>query len=233
MEKLDLDSFLEKFKFKKEMEGFIGIERERFLLGKNGKLVPRSNGFLKVINNGKWTHELSACQVEDRTVPQKELEHIRRELIKNDRAGKETAGQLGLELISLEVAPADMPLDVYPDPRYLRIKKTITKDKLIAACRVTGTHIHLGMPDIETAIETANKMRDYLDSFCKLGNNSNGERLRLYKVMASDWKPPFYNSVNHFFETAKKGGFLENPRNCWHLIRISIHGTVELRMFGK
>ncbi|MEK7498442.1 MAG: hypothetical protein AAB611_01120, partial [Patescibacteria group bacterium] len=32
--------------------------------------------------------------------------------------------------------------------------------------------------------------------------------------------------------TAQFRGFAENPRNCWDLIRISRHGTIEFRMFG-
>ena len=125
-----------------------------------------------------------------------------------------------------------MPLDVYPEPRYLKIVKNITKERLKAACRVTGTHIHLGMTDIESAIQTANYLRKYIEYLSNLGDHSKGERLKLYKTMATDWYPPLYKNSKHFFEVAVQKGFVDNPRNCWHLIRISIHGTVELRMFG-
>ena len=50
--------------------------------------------------------------------------------------------------------------------------------------------------------------------------------------MADNYQPTAYESSEHLFEIARAEGFTDNPRNCWKLIRISIHGTVELRMFG-
>lgn len=228
----EMDEFLKKFNFKKDGEGLIGIERERFLVDGTGRIVPRAADFLGAIQDPKWTYELSACQVEDRTTPQRELQELRRELQENDRKGFLTVEELGLRLRSIEVGPEDMPLDVYPNPRYLQIVKNISQERLRAACRVIGTHIHLGMPDIETAISTANRLANYLGYLCRLGDHSDGERLRLYKTMAIDWEPSYYRDVGHFFEFMKTKGWADNPRNCWHLIRVSIHGTVELRMFG-
>jgi len=228
----EYEEFLSRFKFQKEMTGFIGIERERFLSTANGTLVPYAEKFLTQLDNPKWTYELSACQVEDRTTPLYNIKEIKGALKENDCDGKTVARQLGLKLLTIEVAPKNMSLAVYPTPRYLRIKSQITQERLRAACRVTGTHLHFGMPDIKTAIQVSNLLRKYLDYFCKLGSHSNSERLQIYKTMAVHWEPPYYQSSQHFFEIARKEGFVKNPRDCWHLIRISIHGTVELRMFG-
>jgi len=226
-------TFLSWFKFQKEMVGFVGIERERFLTTvEDGIFVPRAKDFLSAINNSRWTYELSACQVEDRTNPLKDTQEIKKALHENDCRGQTIAKQLGLCLRTVEAVKDGMPLAVYPDPRYLRIKSEVTRECLSAACRVAATHLHFGMPDIDTAIQVANLLRKHLKFLCGIGDHSNGERLQLYKTMALCWMPPHYRDEKHFFEVACKEGFVENPRDCWHLIRISIHGTVELRMFG-
>lgn len=230
--KADIADFLKKFKFNKKNKGLIGVEREYFLISTDGIPVPGTADFLKKINDKKWTYELSACQVEVRTHPEKKLENIRTQLIQNDQKGRAVANKLGMNLCNIEVAPKNMSLDVYPDPHYVKIAKTIPQEKLKAACRVAATHIHIGMPDLETAIKSANHLRNYMDYLCRLGDHSDGKRLQLYKKMAIDWIPMCYKNTTHLFEVAKKQGFADNPRDCYHLIRISIHGTVELRMFG-
>ena len=127
-----------------------------------------------------------------------------------------------------------MPLDVYPDPsgRYQVITKDMPEEKLRAACRVAGTHIHIGMGSQEKAIRAYNNALRHLDHLCKLGDKSKGERLSIYKIMAPNFKPPVYDSWKDYEVYAKEHGFIDSPRNCWHLIRISIHGTIEFRMFG-
>ena len=227
-----LKEFLRKFGFKPELCGYIGIERERFLTKRNGVIVPESQRFLEFIDNPAWTYELSACQVEDRTRPRKDFFRIEQELLRNDNEGMCVAERLGLRLVVKEVGPKTMRLDVYPDPRYLEIVKHISRARLSAACRVTGTHIHIGVANIEEAIRVHNVLGLASRQLAVLGDHSEGERLRLYRTMAPDWKVPCYESTEHFFEIAKKKRFAENPRNCWNLVRISRHGTVECRMFG-
>lgn len=231
-----LADFLSKFNFKPELAGFIGTEREQFLMVggglDGGQYATRAEDFLRMINNSKWTYELSACQVESRTNPQKDLAAIKLEILENENCGNQVAHKLGLHLANIEVASRNMPFTVYPDPRYLEIAKNITQDRLEAACRVTGTHIHLGTRDIDHAIAINNLLVPHTETLCNLGDHLNGERLRLYRTMAENWRPMVYRDPKHLFEVAQTENFTDNPRNCWKLIRISAHGTVELRMFG-
>ncbi|MBI5420859.1 MAG: hypothetical protein HZA35_00925 [Parcubacteria group bacterium] len=232
MTETTLPEFLGKFDFRDELTGYVGIEREHFLVDRHGILVPRSKDFLDAINDPRWTYELSACQVEDRTNPQREIGAIKLELLENDNNAKLCAEKLGICVINKEVQDKDMPLEVYPDPRYLEIVRNIDRERLCSACRVTGTHIHIGVSDMMSAIATYNLLLPYLEELCELGDHSDGERLRLYKTMATFWKPERYRNVHELFKVATLRGFADNPRNCWDLIRISRHGTIELRMFG-
>lgn len=127
-----------------------------------------------------------------------------------------------------------MPLDVYPDPtgRYQRITKDMPRKILRAACRVIGTHVHVGMRDHEMALRVYNYAIRHLAELCEMGNGSFGERLAIYKQMAPDYEPKPYASWEEYYNTALEKGFAEDPRKCWTLIRISVHGTIEFRMFG-
>jgi gamma-glutamyl:cysteine ligase YbdK (ATP-grasp superfamily) len=126
-----------------------------------------------------------------------------------------------------------MPLDVFPgNPRYAKIARTLPKDVLLAALRVTGTHIHVGVGSMAEAIQAHNAFADLITTFQHLGDHSNGERIRLYRSVSGDTPQPRYADATHFYDHAVSAGFADNPRNCWDLVRISRHGTVELRMFG-
>ncbi len=227
-----LSDFLGRFNFQDDLAGYVGIEREHFLVDQHGIVVPRAKDFLETINDPRWTYELSACQVEDRTGPERELGAIKLELLMNDNNAALCAEKLGVRIVNTEVQGENMSLDVYPDPRYLEIVRNIESERLSAACRVAGTHVHIGVSDMRHALTTYNVLLPYLEELGELGDHSDGERLRLYKTMAPNWKPVRYDNVYDFFRAAQSYGFAENPRNCWNLIRISKHGTVELRMFG-
>lgn len=230
---MDSIEFFSKFCFKPELRGAIGVEREYFLTDASGKPVPRSPEFLKRLNDPAWTYELSACQVEHRTSPSHSLRDIRSQLVSGQERGMKIALDMHTTLSSIEVADEDMPLDVYPDDeRYRAIVKMLPQATLRAACRVTGVHLHYGCTDIHDALRVHNILAPRLNEFVALGDHSNGERIRLYREMAKNWQPPIYRSLRHFQHVAREQGFESNPRDCWHLIRISRHGSVELRMFG-
>jgi len=154
------------------------------------------------------------------------------ELLENDNNGAMAARSIGLRLQAMETAPSNMSLEIYPDPRYLRIASSIPRRMLRAACRVAGTHVHVGVPSIETALALSNSLREQMSDLIDMGDGSQGKRIALYKKMARNWDPPHYDSPEHYFEVASSQGFAANPRDCWHLIRINPKGTVECRMFG-
>lgn len=233
---METSEFVKQFNFSEKGRGLVGVERECFLTDLNGVIQPMSSSILKYLKgDGRFGYELSACQLEDRVGPCS-LNRLKEELEANDRIMTEAGKALGFKRSYMEVAPVDMPLDVYPDPtgRYKRITASMPQDILRAACRVAGTHIHVGMSDPEGAMEAYHQAIQLLPKLIQWGDHSNGERLRIYKMMAPDMIPPAYpGGWEEFHEHARSKGFESNPRNCWHLIRISVHGTIEFRMFGS
>ncbi|MDO8557546.1 MAG: hypothetical protein Q7R98_03765 [Candidatus Jorgensenbacteria bacterium] len=229
----ELQNFLTRFKFCPEGEMLVGIEREAFLV-RSGSIVPIAREVLEMLGmNGRYGYELSACQLEDRVGPI-DIAHLLEKLCANEVEIARAEQSLKFQRFVCEVAPDDMPLDVYPDPtgRYQEITKTMPREILLAACQVIGTHVHIGMPDTITALLVYNNVISHWEELCRMGDGSCGRRLEIYKKMAPDFVPPHYPSWEHFYREAVEKGFETDPRKCWHLIRLSVHGTIEFRMFG-
>jgi hypothetical protein len=260
-ESMSLLEFERQFHFKRALAGNVGVEREQFLQSKKGKIVPYAARVLGVYEKkgipqhltepyrfgpgereyitylaarpDEFGYELSACQIESRTGPSK-MRALKCKLTETDARLRLLLQHFNLTPLYAEVGPKDMSLEVYPDPtgRYQRITKNMPCNVLLAACRVIGTHVHVGMPDHKTALRVYNHAIQHLHELCELGNGSFGERLAIYRQMASKYLPQPYASWQEYYETACAEGFEEDPRKCWTLIRISVHGTIEFRMFG-
>lgn len=235
----DLKSFQERFAFRPTGAFLVGVERECFIVGKDGSIVPQAQRVLSCLKDvqkldgAEFGYELSASQIESRVGPCS-LNELHGRLSDRDMQLKVALGHCGLSYLHTEVGPEDMPLDVYPDPtgRYQRITKSMPREILSAACRVIGTHVHIGMSDHATALRVYNQVTQYCTELCEAGDGSFGERLTIYKKMAPDFEPRTYASWDEYHQTALAKGFAEDPRKCWTLIRISVHGTIEFRMFG-
>jgi len=230
-----MQEFKRRFKFSTEGSSLVGVERECFLTNESGRIMPLAVKVLSwLADRGRFGYELSACQLEDRIGPVA-LDGLEVSIAANEMIIKMAEAKLGFRRLFAEVGPEDLPLDVYPDPtgRYQQIAETLPPEILKAACQVTGTHIHVGMPDYETALTVYNAVIGETDRLCQMGDNSGGERLRIYAQMAPEWRPQPYINWDEFHAVAKEKGFETDPRKCWSLIRISVHGTIEFRMFGS
>lgn len=246
---MSLHDFKDRFGFNPELTGHIGVEREYFVANRGDRnIIPLADKVIAHAHKIGWKsnegetsgpgdtlgYELSNAQLEMRTRPHSSLLSLREELEHNDRELIKTLEDLGLVALHTEVGPPDMPLDIYPDPtgRYQAITKNMPRDTLSAACRVIGTHVHIGMHDHGSALQVYNHVLSYLGELCEIGNGSFGERLAIYRRMAPDYEPKPYASWDDYYQTALMRGFAEDPRKCWTLVRISVHGTLEFRMFG-
>lgn len=89
------------------------------------------------------------------------------------------------------------------------------------------------MPDFETALRVYNSVISSVDDLICLGNLTDGQRHEIYKQMAPNCMPMRYKNLNHMLDYYVENGFDTDPRRCWHFIRISVHGTIEFRMFDN
>lgn len=245
--------FMVRFTFAPKLRGYLGVERECFIIDERGAIVPRAPEVLAQAQKSLWIDgeipwfggwhygdpgnhigfELSACQIETRTDPSKPSD-LQWNLERNQISLDQCLAKLGLRSSYKDVAPADMPLDVFPDPagRYQKIVAAMSHEVLVAACRIIGTHVHYGVPDHDTALRIYNHATKHCRRLMRLGDKSNGERLAIYSVVKPDNMPPTYASWFDFYDDASTNGFVNDPRSNWRLIRITKHGTIEFRMFG-
>ena len=233
MKKVMYVKFLNEYGFVPEYTLKISIEREYFIGDRDGNIKASGPKLVKWINDpDQYDTDLPACQLESRIILA-DINNVEQKLWGQERALRDFGVKYSFTRIFDEVGPEDIPLDVTPKKRYLDIAKDLTDDELRSGCRVIGTHVHIGMPDFETALVVYNHVIQYLDELCEMGDGSNGERLRLYKEMAPNYMPPKYDSLRDFYSTAVEQGFAKDPTKCWHLIRIHPNGTIEFRMFGS
>ncbi|MEI6627451.1 MAG: glutamate-cysteine ligase family protein [bacterium] len=249
--------FRQRFYYRPEYAGYVGVERECFLTNEHGEIAPIANQVLarlKADNPSRadsFGYELSACQLEERTCGPCRLDRVHDSLLVNDQQVIESEKALNYRRLFLPVAPFNMPLDVYPNERYQQIVQKISVDTLRAACRVAGVHVHIGLPDHETALRVYNQAVDHFGELCQMGHTQIGSRLEIYTQAAQNmsktqfadhfqlfkghtvtaFQPPKYASWDEFHKRALRDGFAENPRNLWDLIRLSGKGTIEFRMF--
>lgn len=236
---MSLYCFMKQFIFDRSKSLYIGVEQECFLANKKGEIKPYSAQVLRRLmsaDTGRgytYSHELSACQLEYRVGPVP-LTGLLDRLLSAEGDLIKVITKSRFRRIHSEVGPTDMPLAISPDPsgRYEKIAKRLPKTVLSDACRIIGTHIHIGMPDHATALKVYNRVIKESQWLCDLGDGSAGRRMRMYQHVSKGCRIKRYESWGEFLYDARGQGFEFDPRSCWSLIRISRHGTIEFRMFG-
>ena len=232
------EAFRARFVFDPAKSFRVGVEREAFIVDATGAPVPRAPEVLRQIaehapeHAARFGYELSACQIEQRTEPLESHETVA--TLRKLRSALDTALiPLRLRCAYHGVGPPDMPTAVYPDPtgRYERISRAMPPEKLSAACRIIGTHIHIGMPDEETALRVYNGVIEDLFGLRIAADKTGGERLRLYRTVVEDPSPIRFESWAHFHAHALEYGYAHDPRSNWMLVRITQWGTIEFRLF--
>ncbi|HEY4488929.1 MAG TPA: glutamate-cysteine ligase family protein [Candidatus Paceibacterota bacterium] len=198
---MSLEGFKARFKFNPTLAGCIGVEQELFITDRARNIVPAAAHVLAHTDKSyDFGYELSACQLETRTGPA--CRHELRGALDQTRVQLYALlDSLGYRASHREVGPKDMPLDVFPDPsgRYQQITKNMPAEIFLAACRVIGTHVHIGMRDYEEALRVYTYVIQHLEKLRELGNGSFGECLAIYRQMAPDYKPEPYIDWNHYY----------------------------------
>ncbi len=228
--------FINKFKFNPQKRLWVGVEEERLIM-QDGRSVPKAKEVLSGLSPA-FTYELSAHQIEMRTMPTSSVDECCLELMRNRKVLQNRLTFMGLNSKAMPVAPQDMPLDIYPDPRYSKVvAPSLSPERLSAACRIMGTHVHVGVVNIQEALLVNNALVNNLSRLIQVSGKENFERLRLYSVVVQTRHiPKEYEGVAEFISAAQirteTGQVVyRDPKDDWGLVRVSRHGTVEVRLF--
>jgi carboxylate-amine ligase len=128
------------------------------------------------------------------------------------------------------------------DPRYKAFKEEF--QIVIRNFLISGLHIHIGIPDKESAISAYNGMINYLPLFLSLSANSpflHGENtgLKSYRTKVFDKLPragvpeyfASYDEYTRLYRQLYETGYIHKSKDVWWDVRISPQfGTLELRV---
>jgi glutamate---cysteine ligase / carboxylate-amine ligase len=148
----------------------IGVEEELFLVDPvTGRQINASGGVLERLGpmEGNVERELHACMVELIT----DVCHTAAEAVGRLRGLRRAVAATGAGLLGSGTHPTQVEgdADITDKERYERIRYLLGD---AVATPVAGLHIHVGMPDAETAIRVFNGLRRHLPLLQALAANS-------------------------------------------------------------
>lgn len=234
------DEFSAKFGFASERRYCLGAEEEVWTVNRKGLLVPAAPlvftpGYEERLPGFK--PELPSQQIEAVTPVCASLAELESALKKNDATLKALGKEHGFTVCRDPVPTKPFAIHVFPKERYLRIQERF--GERLRGAYVAGLHVHVGLGSGEEAVAAMNYVRVHLPAFLAISARSpatvDGVRYRSYRYvryreMAGPTAPPVLRDWAHFAEVARDGGFADDPRMCWWALRVSPHGTIELRV---
>ncbi|MBP6866231.1 MAG: amidoligase family protein [Candidatus Pacebacteria bacterium] len=235
---MPLDEFKNKFKFDESRHLCFGVERELYIT-RDGEFFPLADEILKSIDHdmfpSTWTHEFSACALEQ-TIGPAQIEKLHETILAMDESKDMIEKQFDVKLQAFEVAPENLPDDVYPDPsgRYQAIQDTSPEELVDAARRTCGIHVHIGIGNHSDALQVHQTLcnESFMEYLLSIGDNSNRERIELMKHF-TEWTFDSFSSWQDFYDHLEKKNLLHDIKSYRPLIRLTRHGTIEFRMFGS
>lgn len=203
------------------------------------KVVAEAAGEL----GGRVGPELTRYQVETRTDPHTSLADLAGQIRSTRRTLARAAARRGVRIVSsgtpVTAPPGPPPLT--DDPRYARsaaLFRALDDEQIACAC-----HIHVGLPDLATALGVSNHLRPWIPALIALSANSPfwaGRDTGYASWRTTTWgrwpvagPPPYFESAAHFEDLV--GGFLGtgaimDPGGLYWDVRPSHHlPTLEFR----
>ncbi|WP_083826475.1 carboxylate-amine ligase [Hoyosella subflava] len=227
----------------------VGVEEE-FLLHDTarGMLAPRAPELLTRLADAVSgaCSEMQNTQIELVTEPETTLEAMATGLLRNREQASAAASEMGLRLLpagmppqmSLQAPPARASID---DSRYRKIfARYGAAAERYQGC---GTHVHVEVPDRETAVAVLGHLTPWLPLLVALGGNSayaggadtrfSSWRIATQRRFPVSGLPPEFRSATHYDETVDAlvdAGLLEDGHTCFWLARLSDrYPTIEIR----
>src|SRR3954447_22972834 len=147
----------------------LGVEEELLLVGEDNELTDRSTQVVRDADpdEGDVGRELFKAMVESRS----EISANAREAIGTLRKVRREMAQSGARLMGAGVHPSASPGEahVLQTPRYALIEDSLQG---VLRTPICGQHIHVGVPDEETAVRAYNGIRTHVPLLNALASNS-------------------------------------------------------------
>jgi len=187
--------------------------------------------------------EFTQCQVETTSAVCWHSQELRTQLGEMRSAAADAAAQCGARLLAVGVPVAGSAVLPITDLR--RFRTIASRFDYLAGTRgVCAGHVHVGVPDRETAVQVSNYLRPWLPALLALTANSPIHRgvdtgfASWRSIMLARWPcsgpPPWFASAEHYDTVVEKmigrGVILDQGMINWD-VRPSAHlPTVEVRV---
>jgi carboxylate-amine ligase len=188
-------------------------------------------------------HELTGAQVEINTSVCRDVEQVRRELLETRRVVARAARAAGCRAVAVGAPPlGDATGEITDSLRYRRIARefgALAEQQLICGC-----HVHVAVPDRETAVQVCNHVRPWLPVLAAVTANSplsGGKDTGFASWRSTVWSrwpvsgpPPFFTSWQHYEEVCDTmiaaGTALDRAMIYWDVRPATDLPTVEVRI---
>lgn len=187
--------------------------------------------------------ELTTCQVETATEVASTTTELREQLTRLRRTAVDAADAAGARLLAVALPPTvPQHFPITDTPRYRRIG---TEFGMIAHEQgISGCHVHVAVPDRDTAIHVSNHLRPWLPLLLALTANSaiyrNADtgyaswRQVLWSRWPSAGPPPHFDSAADYDATLASlrdiGAMLDDGMAYWDVRPSANFPTVEVRV---
>jgi carboxylate-amine ligase len=224
----------------------IGVEEELLLIDPDtGHPVARNRDVADAAKDLglELQLELTSCQVETTTPVVSSSAELRQQLVELRSTVIRAARSVGVGVLATGVPPA-IP-DAFPitdTPRYHRIAENY--GMLAHEQGISGCHVHVQVPDRETAVQVSNQLRPALPILLALTANSAIYReadsgfASWRRVLWSRWPaagpPPYFRSAEHYDELMAtlidSGLILDKGMVYWDVRASENFPTIEVRI---
>ncbi|MEU7474670.1 glutamate--cysteine ligase [Lentzea sp. NPDC042327] len=225
----------------------VGVEEEFLLVDpETGVPVNRAEEVVAIAREQhglELEHELTGAQVEINTSVCRDVEQARDELLETRRKVAAAARAAGCRAVSVGAPPlGDGTGEITDSARYLRIAEqfgVLAEQQLICGC-----HVHVAVPDKETAVQVCNHVRPYLPVLAALTANSpfsGGEDTGFASWRTTVWSrwpvsgpPPFFPALQDYEDACEAvieaGTALDRAMVYWDVRPATDLPTVEVRV---
>ncbi len=227
----------------------MGVEEEFLLVDPDSRRLASGAGEVRRVaaelDLGDFVEkELTDYQLETATDPCATLEQLRTGLIAGRKALVTAAARAGYRAVASGTAVLGAPerVAVTPDSRYERMHREYRE--MLADQWVCGCHIHVGLPDRETAVLVSNHLRPWLPVLQAISGNSpfadgvDTGYASWRTLVWSRWPvagpAPFWRDLTHhdaFVDCLIRSGVILDPAMVYWYARPSAHvPTLEIRV---
>ncbi|MGW6929745.1 carboxylate-amine ligase [Lentzea sp. NPDC054927] len=220
----------------------VGVEEEFLLFDPaSQRTVMRANAVLARLHHTDLTHfhaELAGTQVEAATGPCTSVARLGEALTHARAMVADAAREEGLELLSrgTPIKPATRPV-VTDGARYHRVLAAYAG--VVEDYEASGCHVHVGVPDRETAVAVLNHVRPWLPTLLALSANSPDRGYASWRtVLQSRFPgagvPPLFSDAEeydaHVDRMVACGTLVDRAQSFWLVRLATTLPTVEFRV---